>query len=132
MTATLSPDRADAARPMILMPVPDGSGGYRHEFRPAPAEKPKGRKKRIVPDPIKANPEAAAQQLARFIESIERLREEKRAIAEDERDIFAEAKADGFDTKGMRAILRIRELDPATRLETEGIIETYKCSLGIE
>lgn len=131
MTAHLPPDSTEAV-PMILVAVPDGSGGTRHEWRPAPPEKPKARKKqRHAPDPIEANPESAAQQLKLFIERLERLEEEKQGIADDIRDVKAEAKAVGFDVKAMSAIVALRKLHPDIRQEAEAILETYKCSLGI-
>jgi uncharacterized protein (UPF0335 family) len=125
-------DATETAPRLTLQLVPDGSGGYRHEFRPAPATKPKGRKQRPAPDPIHANPDAAAQALRSIIERVERLREEQRGIAADIRDVMSEAKAVGFDTKGISAILKIRELDPHTRAENDAIIETYRSALGIE
>lgn len=133
MTVQLPPNSTADAVPMILTAVPDGSGGTRHEWRPAPAEKPKGRKKqRHVPDPIAANPESAAQQLKLFVERLERLEEEKQGIADDIRDVKAEAKAVGFDVKAMTAIVALRKLHPDIRHEAEAILETYKCSLGID
>ena len=74
----------------------------------------------------------AAQQLRQFIDRIMRLKEEKRGIGDDIKDVFAEAKAQGYDTKGMRAIITLMEMDPNTRHESEAIIETYKSALGIE
>lgn len=131
MTATLSPDSAEA-RAMVLVPVPDGTGGYRHEFRPAPAEQPKGRKKRHVPDPIKANPDSAAQQLRQFIERLERLHEEKQGVSDDIKDVLTEAKATGFDRKAIGRILALRKLESHVRQEDEALLETYKSALGIE
>ncbi|WP_301182317.1 MULTISPECIES: DUF2312 domain-containing protein [Sphingobium] len=81
---------------------------------------------------MKANPEAAAQQLAQMIERIERLEEEKQGIADDIKDVFGEAKATGFDVKGMKSILALRKLERNTRMESEAILETYKAALGIE
>lgn len=132
MTATLSPDRANDARPMILTPVPDGSGGYRNEFRPAPVEKPSARKKRIAPDPIKANPDNAAQRLRQFIERLESLHAEKAGIADDIRDVEAEAKGTGFDTKTIRRILALRKVEKHVRMEDAALLETYLTSLGID
>jgi len=114
--------------------VPDGNGGYRLEARriPRPQPKAKKRKERHAPDPIKANPETSAQQLKQIIERKERLIEEKRGISEDIKDVDSEAKAIGFDVKAINAIIKIREMEPNTRLEAEAILETYKCSLGLE
>jgi uncharacterized protein (UPF0335 family) len=128
MTATVA-----EARPMGLVPVPDGSGGVRHEWRALPPEKPKGRKKaRPAPDPIHANPEAAAQTLKLLIERRERLEEEKAGIADDIKEVNAEAKTLGFDVKAISTIIAMRKLDKHVRLENESILETYKCALGIE
>lgn len=128
MTADLPAD----AQPMALVRVPDGQGGYRHEFRPVPAEKPKARKKPRTPDPIHANPDASAQQLKQLIERIERLDEEELGIKNDKRDVLAEAKAVGFDTKTVRAIIALRKMHPDMRREAEDILETYKAALGID
>lgn len=127
MTADLPAD----AQPMALVRVPDGQGGYRHEFRPVPADKPKARKKARTPDPIHANPDASAQQLKQLIERIERLDEEELGIKNDKRDVLAEAKAVGFDTKTVRAIIALRKMNPDMRREAEDILETYKAALGI-
>lgn len=132
MTATLSPDRADDARPMILAPVPDGSGGYRNEFRPAPVEKPKTRKKRPAPDPIRANPDNAAQLLRQFVERLENLHAEKAGIADDIRDVENEAKDTGFDKKTIRRIIAIRKVEKHVRMEDEALLETYMNSLGLD
>lgn len=132
MTATLSPAQAADARPMVLTAIPDGDGGYRHEFRPAPAEKPKGRKKRPVPDPINANPDRAAQMLKLLIERRERLEEERAELADEIKDVNAEAKAMGFSVKAISALIALRKMDPSTRLEDESILETYRTALGIE
>lgn len=75
---------------------------------------------------------AAADQLRLLIDRIMNLKEEKKGINEDIKDVFAEAKATGYDTKGMRAIITLLEMDKNTRLESEAIIETYKNALGID
>lgn len=131
MTATLSPDHAEA-RPMILVTVPDGSGGLRHEWREKPEEKPKGRKPRRAPDPIKANPDHAAQSLRLLIERREQLEEEKAGIADDIKDVNAEAKQLGFSVKTISAIIAMRRLDPDVVQEDQALLETYKTALGIE
>jgi len=66
-----------------------------------------------------------------LLERIERLREEKKSIADDERDVFAEAKAVGYDAKIMREILKLRAMKPDDRREMEMVLETYKCALGL-
>jgi len=66
-----------------------------------------------------------------LIERIERLEEEKKAIADDIRDVYAEAKAVGYDTKVMRQIVRLRKMAPDDRAEMESVLETYKSALGL-
>ncbi len=119
---------------MRMASVPDGNGGFTHKMVPACAPEPakKGRKKRFTPDPIKANPDTAAQQLRQFIERIESIDSEIIGMQDDRRDVFAEAKATGFDPKGMKAILTLRKMDPTSRAENEAIFETYKSALGME
>ena len=73
----------------------------------------------------------AKDQLKAFVERVERLEEEKKAIADDIRDVYAEAKANGFDTKALRAIVRLRKQDPDERKEQEAILETYMHALGM-
>lgn len=73
----------------------------------------------------------AAGQLRAFIERVERLEEEKATIGDDIKEVFAEAKATGFDTKAMRAIIRLRKKDPAERQEEEAILDLYKSALGM-
>ncbi|WP_293943720.1 DUF2312 domain-containing protein [Sphingomonas sp.] len=73
----------------------------------------------------------AADQLRLFIERIERLEEEKKGIADDVKDVYAEAKSTGFDTKTMRAIVRLRKLEAHTRQEMDALLETYRTALGL-
>ncbi|MDX2259631.1 MAG: DUF2312 domain-containing protein [Hyphomicrobiaceae bacterium] len=76
--------------------------------------------------------QASAQaQLRQFIEQIERLEEEKKAIAGDIKDKFLEAKATGFDVKAMRKILQLRKKSKTERQEEEGILEVYLHALGM-
>lgn len=65
------------------------------------------------------------------VDSDDRLREEKKSIADDERDVFSEAKAVGYDTKIMREILKLRAMRPDDRREMEMRLDTYKCALGL-
>jgi uncharacterized protein (UPF0335 family) len=74
----------------------------------------------------------SAEQLRLFIERIEKLEEEKRGIADDIKDVYAEAKANGYDVKTMRAIVRLRKMDNNARAEMEALLETYKSALGLE
>lgn len=73
----------------------------------------------------------AVDRLRSLIERIEHLEEEKKAIAGDIRDIFAEAKSAGFDVKVMREILKLRKMDAADRDEKELLLETYRKALEI-
>lgn len=73
----------------------------------------------------------ASEQLRAFVERIERLEEEKKSIADDIRDVFAEAKGNGFDTKALREILRRRKADPDQLAEHEAIGGTYMHALGM-
>lgn len=82
-------------------------------------------------DVAEASQTVAAGQLRAFIERIERLAEEKKTIADDIKDVFAEAKGTGFDTKAMRQIIRDRKKDPVERQEEEAILDLYKAALGM-
>jgi len=73
----------------------------------------------------------AADQLKAFIERIERLEEEKAGIAGDIKDVYAEAKSNGFDTKVIRKIISLRKRDYAERQEEEAILELYMQALGM-
>ncbi len=75
--------------------------------------------------------EADGGKLASYIERIERLEEERKELGADVREIFAEAKGNGFDTKVMRQILRLRKMTPADRAEAEFLRDSYKKLLGI-
>jgi uncharacterized protein (UPF0335 family) len=73
----------------------------------------------------------AADELRLLIERIERLEEEKKAIGDDVKDVYGEAKARGYDTKTMRAIVRLRKMEKHTRDEADALLETYKAALGL-
>jgi uncharacterized protein (UPF0335 family) len=73
----------------------------------------------------------AVDQLRSFIERVERLEEEKKGIAEDIKQVYAEAKGSGFDGKTMRAIVKLRGMDQAKRQEADALLETYKIALGL-
>ena len=73
----------------------------------------------------------AKDQLKAFIERIERLEEEKKAIADDIRDVYAESKASGFDVKALRAVVRLRKQEPTERQEQQLILDTYLNALGM-
>ena len=73
----------------------------------------------------------AADELRQFVERIERLEEEKAGTASDIKDVYAELKGRGFDTKAVREIIRMRKQDAAERQEREAILETYMSALGM-
>lgn len=77
-----------------------------------------------------ADSSVAAGQLRSVIERIERLEEEKKAIADDIKDVYGEAKSNGFDTKVLRQVVRIRKLDQAERQEQEALLDLYLAALG--
>ena len=73
----------------------------------------------------------AKDHLKAFVERVERLEEEKKAIADDIRDVYAEAKGNGFDVKALRTVIRLRKLDVNERKEQEAVLETYLHALGM-
>jgi uncharacterized protein (UPF0335 family) len=73
----------------------------------------------------------AADRLKSIIERIERLEEEKKAISDDIRDVYAESKGNGYDVKALRTIVRLRKQDPNERAEAETILESYMHALGM-
>ena len=73
----------------------------------------------------------AKDQLRSIVERIERLEEEKKTIADDIKDVYAEAKGNGFDVKALRTIVRLRKLDTDERKEQEAVLETYMHALGM-
>ena len=74
---------------------------------------------------------AGAEQLQQFIERIERLEEEKRALMADIKDVYAEAKATGFEPKIMRQIVRMRGMDRELLNEQDELLTTYRTALGL-
>lgn len=78
-----------------------------------------------------ATDSVAADQLKAFIERIERLEEEKAGISQDIKDVYAEAKANGFDAKAMRKIISLRKKDHEERQEEEAMLELYMQALGM-
>ena len=83
------------------------------------------------PRPGRARDKFAKDQLKAIIERIERLEEEKKTISDDIRDVYAEAKGNGFDVKALRTIVRMRKQDANERAEQETILETYMQALGM-
>lgn len=74
----------------------------------------------------------AGKRLKAIIERVERLEEEKSALAEDIKDVYGEAKATGFDTKIIRKIIRLRKMETEKRHEEEMLLETYKTAIGMD
>jgi uncharacterized protein (UPF0335 family) len=75
--------------------------------------------------------EPHSEQLRLLIERIERLNEEKKGISEDIRDVYSEAKAHGYDTKIIRAVIRLRAMENNDRLEYQAVLDTYMTALGL-
>lgn len=73
----------------------------------------------------------SVDQLRQLIERIEHLEEEKAGIAENIKDVFAEAKMTGFDVKTMRTVIKLRAMDRDKRVEQESLLDTYKAALGL-
>lgn len=71
-------------------------------------------------------------QLKSYIERVEKLEEEKAALAADIREVYSEAKANGFDTKVMRQLVRLRKMDQQDRSEQEELLHVYKTAIGME
>ncbi|WP_421930027.1 DUF2312 domain-containing protein [Nitratireductor rhodophyticola] len=74
----------------------------------------------------------AAGQLRAFIERVERLEEDKKSVSEDIKEVYAEMKGNGFDTKAVRSIIRLRKKDQAERQEEDAMLDLYKAALGME
>lgn len=85
--------------------------------------------KKIAAFPQKGDSDA---RLRSFIERIERLEEEKAELAEDIKEIYGEAKANGYDPKIMRKIVRMRKMDVDKRREEEALVEVYKLAVGLD
>ena len=78
-----------------------------------------------------AETDVAAPGLTQFVERVERLEEEKKAISADIRDVFAEMKGRGFEVRAVRQIMRIRKQDHSERKEMEAILELYMSALNM-
>lgn len=73
----------------------------------------------------------SGEQLRQFVERIERLEEEKKSFADDIADVYSEAKSTGFDTKTIKAIIRLRRMEKHHRDESDALLETYRNALGL-
>ena len=84
-----------------------------------------------TPGDVSSSEGVAADELRAFIERIERLEEEKAALDADLREVYAEAKGNGFDVKALRAVIRIRKQDENKRREEVAVLDTYLHALGM-
>ncbi len=73
----------------------------------------------------------AKDRLKAFVERVEKLEEEKKTISDDVRDVYAEAKANGYDVKALRTVVKLRKMDVNERKEQEAVLETYMHALGM-
>jgi uncharacterized protein (UPF0335 family) len=73
----------------------------------------------------------SADQLRLLIERVERLEDEKKGISDDIKDVYAEAKGTGFDTKIMKQIVRLRKMEKHARDEADALLDTYRAALGL-
>jgi uncharacterized protein (UPF0335 family) len=73
----------------------------------------------------------AKEHLRSYVERVERLEEEKKALADDIREVYSEAKGTGFDTKVMRQVIRLRKMESADRQEQEAMLDLYLSALGM-
>ena len=78
------------------------------------------------------SPSTSAEQLVQYLERIERLEEEKRALMADIKDIYSEAKATGFDTKTMRQLIKMRAMDKDMLAEQDDLLDTYREAVGLK
>lgn len=73
----------------------------------------------------------AVEQLLAFVQRLEKLMDEKRGLGADIRDVFSEAKGNGFDVKALKAVIKERALDASEREERETLLDTYRRALGL-
>jgi uncharacterized protein (UPF0335 family) len=83
-------------------------------------------------EPTMAEGNVAADELRQLIERVENLESEKKALADDIKDVFGEAKARGYDTKTMRRIVALRKMESSARDEAAALLETYAAALGMQ
>jgi len=74
----------------------------------------------------------AGEALKQYVERVERLEEEKKALAEDIKEVYAGAKSQGFDVKILRQLIRLRKLDASDRAEQEDLLDIYKRAIGMD
>jgi len=81
---------------------------------------------------IEISETVAAAELRQFIERVERLNDEEKAIKDDKADVFGEARSRGYDVKAIKTIIKLRAKDVNQRIEEETILQTYMAALGME
>ncbi len=86
---------------------------------------------RPSPPPAGDNSGIAAAKLRSFVERIERLETEKADLSADIREVYTEAKGNGFDLKALREVIKLRKLDPADRKERDELLELYRAALEV-
>lgn len=84
------------------------------------------------PEVTESSQTVAVGQLRAFIERVERLEEEKKTISDDIKEVYAEMKGTGFDTKAVRKLIRLRKMDQAQRQEERAMLELYGSALGMD
>ncbi|GEM_PF-1200849 len=114
-----------------IVSAPDHLGRRTLLGEGAPPPRPEPEEQMEIPVDLPQTHRPADDRLRLLIERVERLDEERKGISEDIRDVFAEAKATGYDVKTMRTIIRLRRMKPDDRAEMEAILETYKAALGL-
>ncbi len=109
------------------------AGNYDPYNAKGPARERPGKKLGADKEDEASGPQTiAAGQLRAFIERIERVQEDIDALTDDRKEIYAEAKAMGFDTKAIRTLVKLRKMDQGERLEAEAVLDLYKNALGME
>ena len=132
------PMTKDESREAVYgMPYDEWRKRYQRDASPAQqsafvkSHKPLARSPCNKENEMAATANFAKSQLKALVERVERLEEEKKALSEDIREVYAEAKANGFDTKAMRVVIRLRQQDTDERREHEALVELYRESLGL-
>ncbi len=82
-------------------------------------------------DEVKDTGGVAGKRLLSFLQRVETLEEEKKALSEDLKEVYAEAKGTGFDVKAMRRLVKLRKMEPEKRREEDEILELYKSAIGM-
>jgi uncharacterized protein (UPF0335 family) len=127
----LSMKSVEDGRTRVDRPCPPTHGAGRSRQSEEAAMARNVAKRKPEDEQLQASGLVAREQLKAFVERIERLEEEKKAIADDIKDVFAEAKGNGYDIKALRTIIRMRKQDVDERREQEAILDLYMQALGM-